>query len=273
MTPFFKSIEEQQKLKKTFLCVGLDPHLDKLPSGFKGKKEAVLPFLKDIVDATVDLSCCYKPQIAYFAAYGLESSLFEIIDYIHKKYPNVPVILDAKRNDIGTTAEMYAMESFDRYQADAVTVSPYMGGDTIEPFSRHKEKGVFVLCRTSNEGAKEFQNLSTGDDGSPLYSFVAERAINHWNEHENIGLVLGATAVGELRKVRERFSSAWFLVPGVGAQGGDLESVIQYGTRAEGGGLIINSARGILYASSGDDYALKAKEQAQALQKVMAKSF
>ena len=269
---FFKSLEEQQKLKKTFLCVGLDPHIEKLPDEMKGNKEAVFPFLRAIVDATHEFTSCYKPQIAYFSAFALEHTLFEIIQYIHQTYPEIPVILDAKRNDIGTTAEMYAMEAFDRYQADGVTVSPYMGGDTIEPFTKNPDKGIFVLCRTSNEGAKEFQNMSTGE-GKPLYQFVAERALNHWNANENIGLVVGATAVSELRKLRGYYPHAFFLVPGIGAQGGDLESVIQYGARAEGGGLIINSARDILYASSKKDFAEKAKEKAYDLQRIMARSF
>lgn len=267
---FFKRLEEHQKQKKSFLCVGLDPHLDKLPEDMKGKKEAVLPFLKSIVDATHELSICYKPQIAYFAAYGLEKELSEIIDYIHEKY-QVPVILDAKRNDIGSTAEMYALEAFDRYKADAVTLSPYMGGDTIAPFTKDPSKGVFVLCRTSNDGASEFQNLNFSN--KPFYQVVADRALNHWNQNKNIGLVVGATAVSELKTLRENFPHGYFLVPGVGAQGGDLEAVIQYGIRAEGGGLVINSARGILYASAKKDFAEKAKENAYDLQKVMAKAF
>ncbi|MEM7646611.1 MAG: orotidine-5'-phosphate decarboxylase, partial [Pseudomonadota bacterium] len=152
-------------------------------------------------------------------------------------------------------------------------VNPYMGGDTIEPFSQYKDQGVFVLCRTSNEGASEFQNLIVGD-GEPLYTFVADRALNAWNTHQNIGLVVGATAIKELRKIRSQFPEAWFLVPGVGAQGGDLQSVIEYGQRADGqGGLIVNSARGILYAGSGDDFAVKAQEAAESLQYQMAKSF
>ena len=273
MNAFFKALLEEQNYKKTYLCVGLDPHLDKLPQSMRGEKDHVFGFLKAIVDATQEYACCFKPQIAYFSAYGLETTLEQIITYIKEQYPKCPVILDAKRNDIGSTADMYAIEAYKRYGADAVTANPYMGGDTLSSFTQYKDKGVFVLCRTSNEGAKEFQNLTVGD-GQPLYSFVAERAINHWTKYDNIGLVVGATAIKELRKIRDHFPEAWFLVPGVGAQGGDLEAVIEYGRRVDNqGGIIINSARGILYASEGDDFAEAAKAEAQKLQSIMAKSF
>lgn len=273
MSAFFQRLLKEQKYKKTYLCVGLDPHLDKLPGDMKGDPKAVFPFLKAIVDSTHDLACCFKPQAAYFSAYGLEEALNQIITYIRENHPDCPVILDGKRNDIGSTAEMYAMEAFKRYQADALTVNPYMGGDTVEIFAQYKDKGIFVLCRTSNEGAKEFQNLTVGD-GQPLYKFVADRALNAWNKNGNIGLVVGATAISELRKIRERFPEAWFLVPGIGAQGGDLQAVIEYGRRVDNeGGLVINSARAILYASDGDDFAQKAREEALKLQSQMATYF
>lgn len=273
MGAFFDRLLKEQKYKKSYLCVGLDPNLEKLPKKWRGDKEAVFPFLKEIIDQTQEFTSCYKPQIAYFSAHGLEAELFQTLQYLRDHYPNTPVILDAKRNDIGSTAEVYASEAFNRYGADAVTVNPYMGGDTVEPFSSYKEKGVFVLCRTSNDGAKEFQNLTVGD-GQPLYTFVAERALKNWNKHDNIGLVVGATAINELRKIRDHFPEAWFLVPGVGAQGGDLSAVIKYGRRVDGGsGLIINSARGILYASEGEDFAKAAKEVASSMQAEMAKTF
>lgn len=273
MNDFFEKLLKEQKLKKTYLCVGLDPHLDRMPKSMRGKREEVFNFLKEIVDHTHMFACCYKPQVAYFSAYGIEDTLAQIIEYIKQNYPSCSILLDAKRSDIGTTAEMYAMEAFERYQADAVTVNPYMGGDTITPFSKYKKKGVFVLCRTSNEGAKEFQNLTVGD-GQPFYTFVAERALNSWNKNENLGLVLGATAIKELRKIRDRFPEAWFLVPGVGAQGGDLESVIEYGRRVDNqGGLIVNSARAILYASEEDDFPKKAQEVASSMHKLMEKGF
>ncbi len=273
MDGFFSRLSQEQKNKKSYLCVGLDPHLDRLPGQWKGDAAGVVPFLKEIIDQTQEFACCYKPQIAYFAAYGLEQQLAQVISYLKAQYPSCPVILDAKRNDIGATAEMYAQEAFKRYQADAITVNPYMGGDTVEPYTRFTDKGVFVLCRTSNDGAKELQNLTVGD-GQPLYSFVAERALKGWNKNKNVGLVVGATAIKELRKIRDRFPEAWFLVPGVGAQGGDLKAVIEYGRRVDGeGGLIINSSRGILYAGDGDDFGTKAREEAARLQAEMAPSF
>lgn len=273
MSEFFKNLVSEQKYKKSYLCVGLDPHLDKMPLSMRGDREKVLPFLKTIIDSTQEYACCYKPQIAYFAAYGLEETLVQVIQYIKDQYPKCPVILDAKRNDIGSTADMYAQEAFKRYGADAVTANPYMGGDTVAPYTQYKEKGVFVLCRTSNEGAKEFQNLTVGD-GQPLYTFVAERALSAWNKNSNIGLVVGATAIKELRKIRDRYPEAWFLVPGVGAQGGDLDAVIEYGRRVDGeGGLIINSARAILYASEGEDYAEMAAAEARRMQEIMAQTF
>lgn len=273
MGPFFQKLLKEQKFKKSQLCVGLDPNPQRLPLSMRGDTSQVFPFLKEIIDHTHEFASCFKPQIAYFSAFGLEEQLQQTMDYLRDQYPDCPVILDSKRNDIGSTAEMYAQEAFTRYGADAVTVNPYMGGDTVEVFSQHKDKGVFVLCRTSNEGAKEFQNLTVGD-GQPLYSFVAQRALEVWNKHNNIGLVVGATAINELRKIRDRFPEAWFLVPGVGAQGGDLASVIQYGRRVDNeGGVIINSARAILYASDKDDFAIKAKEVAAGMHQTMEKSF
>lgn len=272
MNLFFQELWKTQKKKKTFLCVGLDPHPDKMPSTLKGKPEKVIDFLKTIVDATQEYTCCYKPQIAYYSAFGLESTLQEIISYIQTRYPDTPVILDAKRNDIGSTAQMYALEAFERYKADALTVNPYMGGDSIEPFARYKDKGIFVLCRTSNEGASELQNLKM-ENKLPLYSVVADHVLNSWDSHQNLGLVVGATAIDELRKIRNNFPTAWFLVPGIGEQGGSLAAVIEYGRRHDdGGGLVINAARSILYASTGNDFGEKAAKVAMGLQKEMAKS-
>ena len=266
MNSFFKFITENQKNKKTFLCVGLDPNLNLLPDPITGQPEAVFDFLKNIVDATEEFACCFKPQIAYFAAYGLENTLLQIIKYIHEKYPQTPVILDAKRNDIGTTSEMYAMEAFNRYKADAITVNPYMGQDSLAPFTKQKDKGVFVLCRTSNPGAGEFQNLQV--DGKPLYQVIAQKVLNTWNAHKNIGLVIGATALEELKHLRDEFPEAWFLVPGVGAQSGNMNLAIQYG-KSEKGGLIISSSRTILYAGKDSNYADKSGKAAQAMQKEM----
>ena len=241
--------------------MGLDPYLDLLP-----KTLTVFDFLKGIIDATEKFACCFKIQIACFAAYGWEEILLQIIEYIHKTYPETPVILDAKRNDIGSTSEMYAKELFYRYKADAVTVNPYMGQDSLKAFIREKNKGIFVLCRTSNPGAREFQNLQV--EGKPLYSFVARRVLEQWNQYSNMGLVVGATALEELRNLRNQFPKAWFLVPGVGAQGGDLSSVIQYG-KSEQGGLIINSSRSILYVGKGTECFAQARNAAQAIRDEM----
>lgn len=273
MNQFFQRLWETQKQKKTYLCVGLDPNRAFFPRCLGEGDDVPFRFLKEIVDHTLPYTACYKPQIAYFSAFGWEAVLDKIIQYIKQKSPETQVILDSKRNDIGSTADMYAREAFERYQADAVTFNPYMGGDTVEPFSRHQDKAVFVLCRTSNPGAKEFQNLVVGD-GEPLYQFVANRAVQHWNKNDNIGLVVGATAVKELRKIRQQCPEVWFLVPGVGAQGGDLAAVIEYGRRVDTqGGLIINSARAILYASDDKDFAVKAGEVAAQMQQQMEQYF
>ena len=231
----------------------------------------VFDFLKTIVDVTEEFVCCFKPQMACFSAYAMEWVLLELIDYIHKTYPQTPVILDAKRGDIGSSSEMYSMEVFDRYRADAVTVNPYMGGDCLEAFTRHRDKGVFILCRTSNPGAGDFQELKV--NGTPLYVCVAQKAFGNWNQHNNIGLVVGATAPMELKNLRTQFPQAWFLVPGVGAQGASLAPVIKYANSSGSGGLIINSSRAILYAGKKEDYAKESRQVALAMQKEMAEAF
>ena len=199
MQQFFERIWLEQQQKKSFLCVGLDPNLERIPGHLGKGSEAVFEFLRQIVDATLPFASCYKPQIAYFSGQGLEECLLQTISYIRAESPTTPIILDAKRNDIGATAEMYAREAFERYGADAVTLNPYMGEDSIEPYAAFKDRGLFILCRTSNPGAREFQNLMVGEDG-PLYQFVAQRALGDWNKNNNIGLVVGATAIKELKK-------------------------------------------------------------------------
>ena len=264
MNSFYERLSIIQKAKKTCLCVGLDPRLDLLPEPLTGRADAVFDFLKEIIDETQEFSCCFKPQIACFAAYGLEETLSEVINYIHKNYPEIPVILDAKRNDIGATSEMYAMEIFDRYKADAVTLNPYMGWESVEAFVSYRDKGIFVLCRTSNPGAGEFQDLRV--EGVPLYNLVAQRALEKWNQHKNIGLVVGGTALEELKILRKRFPGAWFLVPGVGFQGADVDLVIKYGKSAITGGLVVNSSRAVLYGGEGSDYGKKAGQIARNMQ-------
>ncbi len=257
-----------EQLKKrwqagTQVCVGLDPFLDRFPDSFEGDDLAIFHFNRDIVDATADLACCFKPQFAHYAAEEAEAQLKASIRYIKDVYPDVPVILDSKRGDIGSTAGMYAREAFEHYGADAVTVNPYMGSDTVIPFAEHADKGVILLCRTSNPSAAEFQNLEI--DGEPLYIHVARRAQQHWNGNGNICLVVGATAPEEMARIREAAPDLPFLVPGIGAQGGDLEGTVRNGQTAPGEGLMINSSRGILYASQGADYAEAARKEAETL--------
>ena len=217
-----------------------------------------------IIDATRDLVCAYKPQFAHYAAHAAENQLEHTIDYIKSTCPNAIVILDSKRGDIGSTAEQYAQEAFERYDADAVTVNPYLGRDSVEPFLKHGDKGVIILCRTSNPGAKDFQDLDVGG-GKKLFQHVAERVAKEWNTADNCMLVVGATYPEELADIRSRVGDLPFLVPGVGAQGGDVAKVMAAGKTAAGTGLVISSSRAILYASSGDDFATAARKAAQDL--------
>lgn len=243
------------------LCVGLDPDVTKFPLSLRNETSNIEKFCISIVDATHDLVCAFKPQIAYFASVGAEAQLERICQYIRTTYPNVVLILDAKRGDIGDTATHYAREAFDRYGADAVTVNPYLGTDTLQPFFAHDGKGVIVLCRTSNPGSGEFQLRET--DGEPLYLQIARTAATTWSKLGDCALVVGATYPDELRQVREIVGDMPILVPGIGAQGGDIAAVIKNGATPDGTGLIINSSRAVLYASSDDaTFALAARAAA-----------
>lgn len=241
----------------SMLCVGLDPDPARFPRVAHG---SVFDFCRAIVDATADTVCAFKPQIAYFAAVGAEGELERLCRHIREQHPNVLLVLDAKRGDIGSTAEQYAREAFDRYGAHVVTVNPYLGTDSVEPFLQHPDGGVFVLCRTSNPGSGDFQSLPVGDE--PLYLHVARRVASEWNDIGDCGLVVGATYPDELRQVRAIVGDLPLLVPGVGAQGGDVEATVQAGTDSTGQGMVINSSRAILYASSGDDFADAARAEA-----------
>ncbi|MGD9841907.1 MAG: orotidine-5'-phosphate decarboxylase [Steroidobacteraceae bacterium] len=245
----------------SLLCVGLDPDPARLPSCLRGQPQAIFEFNKAIVDATHDLVCAYKPQIAYFAAQSAEDQLLMTIDYVRDQYPHIPVILDAKRGDIGSTAEQYAVEAFVRFQADAVTINPYLGADSISPFTRYADKGVVILCRTSNSGAKDLQDLDVG--GQPLYLRVAEKVAHEWNGSNNCMLVVGATWPEQMQRVRAVVGDMPLLVPGVGAQGGDVKALVTAGKTADGTGLVINSSRAVLYASSSDDFAQAARQVVQ----------
>ena len=248
----------------SLVCVGLDPELARLPAPLREQPNAIFAFCRAIVDATADLVCCFKPQIAHFAAHRAEDALERVIAHIHKAHPGVPVILDAKRGDIGSTAQHYATEAFDRYGADAVTVNPYLGRDALQPFLDRADKGVVILCHTSNPGAQDLQDLRSDDQ--PLYQHVAQLAARDWNANGNCALVVGATFPQELAQVRAIVGDAMpLLIPGVGAQGGDVQAVVHNGKNAQGTGLIVSSSRAILYASGTADFAAAARQAAQAL--------
>jgi orotidine-5'-phosphate decarboxylase len=246
--------------QQSLLCVGLDPDPARLPDHLAGRRDALLEFCRQIVDATADLVCAFKPQAAYFAAHRAEDQLEALIGHIRARHPDVPVILDAKRGDIGPTAEQYAREAFERYRADAVTLSPLMGFDSIEPFLQRPEQGAFLLCRTSNPGGSQLQMLDVGEGA--LYEKIAHLAASSWNVNGQLGLVVGATYPHELARVRAIAPRLPLLVPGIGAQGGDIAAVLNAGLAA-GGGLVINSSRAILYAGSGESFAQQARQAAQ----------
>lgn len=247
----------------SLLCVGLDPDIAKFPAELQGKSDAIFAFCKSIIDATADLACAFKPQIAYFAALAAEDQLHSICDYLRQTYPHIPIVLDAKRGDIGATAEQYAREAFERYGADAVTVNPYMGFDSVAPYMEWKDRGAIVLCRTSNPGGSDLQFMNV--DGVPLYQHVARMVAEKWNLNGQCGLVVGATFPQELAAVRKIVGDMPLLVPGIGAQGGDIQATVQAGRTASGGGMMINSSRAILYAKpvGDEDYAQAAQRVAR----------
>ncbi|MDQ3159593.1 MAG: orotidine-5'-phosphate decarboxylase [Pseudomonadota bacterium] len=265
---FIEQLRDRWQASNSLVCVGLDPDPSKYPSIFAGREDAIFEFCRDIVDATAESACAFKPQIAYFAAHVAEDALTRLIAHIHASHPGIPVILDAKRGDIGSTASMYAIEAFDRFSADAVTLNPYMGRDSAQPFLDRADKGCVFLCHTSNPGARDFQELDVSGPigaGQPLYERVAETISQHWNGHGNCALVLGATFPEELKVIRGIVGDMPLLIPGIGAQGGDVEATVRNGKAANGTGLMINSSRGILYASQGSDFASAAAGAALAL--------
>jgi len=245
----------------SLLCVGLDPDPARFPEHLKGRDDAIFGFCADIVDATADLVCAFKPQIAYFAARRAEDQLEALIAHIHEKHPGIPVILDSKRGDIGSTAEQYAVEAFERYKADAVTVNPYMGRDSVDPYLAYPDKGVILLCRTSNPGGSDLQFLET--NGEKLYERVARLVATEWDTTGQCALVVGATFPAEIARVRAIVGDLPLLVPGIGAQGGDIEATVQAGRTANGTGLMINSSRAILYAGKDQGFAAAARQVAR----------
>ena len=261
---FIEKLRTRWQQADSLLCVGLDPDPAKFPDAFVDDEDALFSFCRDIVDATAEFACAFKPQIAYFAAHnGGEAALQRLIAHINGAHPDVPVILDAKRGDIGSTAEQYAVEAFDRFGADAVTLNPYMGRDSADPFLQRNERGCVFLCHTSNPGARDFQELDVG--GEPLYQRIARAIANEWNADGNCALVVGATFPQELKIIRGIVGDMPLLIPGIGAQGGDVEAVVRNGRTADGSGLMINSSRGILYASRGAGYAEAAADAAREL--------
>lgn len=242
------------------LCVGLDPDPTRMPFPLDGTHDATESFCKAIIDATADLVCAFKPQIAYFASQGAETALERVCQYVRETYPDVTLILDAKRGDIGSTAEHYAEEAFGRYGAHAVTVNPYLGTDSVAPYFEYGG-GVIALCRTSNPGGDDLQALVA--DGKPIYAHVAELVADDWSKRGDCGLVVGATYPIELADIRAIAPDIPLLVPGVGAQGGDAATVVEHGASASGRGLIVNSSRAILYASNGNDFADAARAEAE----------
>jgi len=251
---FLEKLLQASRTNRSLLCVGLDPDPDLMPA------VDVFQFNREIVDATSDLVCAYKPNLAFYEALGIEGlrALEKTIAYIPK---SIPIIGDAKRGDVGSTARAYARALFDTFGFDAATVNPYLGYDSIEPFIEYKEKGVFILCRTSNVGSVHFQALLLSETGVPLFEVVAHRA-REWNTYGNIGLVVGATYPEELRRVRQLCPDIPLLIPGIGAQGGDLANAVRYGVDAQGQKAIISSSRQIIYASKGKDFAMAARAAA-----------
>ena len=247
---FISKLETRWAHSNSLLCVGLDPQLDRIPERFKKQNSPYLDFCTAIVDATHELVCCFKPQVAYFSAVGAEDQLEKLVGYIKDQHPDIPVILDAKRGDIGSTAALYAKEAYERYGADAVTVNPYLGFESIEPYMKYEDKGIVVLCRTSNPGSDWLQKDKK--DSVPLYQRVAEQVAD-WNKEDQFVLVTGATYPEELGEVRKIVGRMPLLVPGIGAQGGDIKSVLEVGLDQKAQGLIISSSREILYAHENSD--------------------
>jgi orotidine-5'-phosphate decarboxylase len=258
---FTEMLARAGRLNDSMLCVGLDPEPSKFPQRWRGDADRIEDFCAGIVDATKDLVVAFKPQIAYFAAHRAESQLERLIAHIKHVAPDVPVILDAKRGDIGSTAEQYAREAFERYQADAVTLSPFMGFDSIEPYLRYPDKGAILLCRTSNAGGADLQSQILRS-GELVYEHIARLAQGEWNRNGQLGLVVGATYPAEIERVRTIAPALPLLIPGIGAQGGDVQATVKAGWRADAP-IVVNSSRAVLYASGGDDYASAAREVAR----------
>jgi orotidine 5'-phosphate decarboxylase subfamily 2 len=278
---FSQKLQSAINKNNSLLCIGLDTDLEKIPKHILSEKDPIFTFNKAIIDSTGDLVCSYKPNIAFYEAFGIVGlvQLKKTIEYLKRSYPNIPVILDAKRGDIANTAKMYAKAVFEYWAADATTVNPYLGFDAIEPFLKYKDKGIVILCRTSNPSASDFQESEVpihfhlgGDSDTtprenfyPLYIKVAKKVVEWNRKHKNCMLVVGATGVEELKKIREVAKEIFFLVPGIESQGGNLEHTLKFGLTKEKSGLIINVSRGIIYTSAEKDFANNARNQAKTI--------
>jgi len=266
----FHSMLEQHWQKGKFVCVGLDSDYNQLPSSVKEGRsieEAMVFFNQQIIDATADLVCAYKPNAAFYEAQGDAGfrALTRTVQYIHKSYPGIPVILDAKRADIGSTNQGYVQAAFDLMSVDAITAHPYLGKEALGPFLARKEKGIIVLAKTSNPGSGEFQDMLVGEEREPLYMVVARHVAEEWNANGNCGIVVGATYPEELRRVREIVGDMPILIPGLGTQGGEIAATVRAGKDSRGWGMILNSARGIIFASKGSDFVEAARKATEAL--------
>jgi orotidine-5'-phosphate decarboxylase len=265
---FIEQLRKAERINGSLLCVGLDPEPAKFPAAMQGDASKIYDFCAAIVDATADLVIAFKPQIAYFAAHGAEAQLERLMEHMRRTAPEVPIILDAKRGDIGSTAEQYAKEAFERYGADCVTLSPFMGFDSVQPYLKYHGKGAFLLCRTSNPGGDDLQNQRLADlDGQPtLFEHIASLVQGPWNLNGQLGLVVGATRPAEIERVRKVAPTVPLLIPGVGAQGGDAVATVKAGYRAVNGEttgpIVVNSSRAVLYASGGADFAQAARAAA-----------
>ncbi len=265
---FIEQLRQAERTNGSLLCVGLDPEPAKFPDAMKGDASKIYDFCAAIVDATADLVIAFKPQIAYFAAHGAEGQLERLMEHMRRTAPQVPIILDAKRGDIGSTAEQYAREAFERYGADCVTLSPFMGFDSVQPYLKYHGKGAFLLCRTSNPGGDDLQNQRLSDlPGQPtLFEHIASLVQGPWNLNGQLGLVVGATRPAEIERVRAVAATVPLLIPGVGAQGGDAVATVKAGYRAANGEttapIVVNSSRAVLYASGGADFAQAARAAA-----------
>ncbi|MEA2056856.1 MAG: orotidine-5'-phosphate decarboxylase [Patescibacteria group bacterium] len=269
MTNFKTKLDQRVKAVKSCVCIGLDPTLSRIPASLQAKynqtEEIIFQFNRQLIETTHDLVCAYKPNIAFYEAQGTAGwqALEKTIQYIRQIDPNILVVLDAKRADIGHTNSVYVQALFEQLQVDAVTIHPYLGQEALRPFLQKTDKGLIILCRTSNPGAGEFQDLTVNSPlGTvPLYQHLAYQVTNYWNQNNNCALVVGATYPQELTQVRQIAGDLPFLIPGIGAQGGEVETTVKAGQNKQGRGMIINSSRSIIFASHNSDFAQAARQK------------